>query len=100
MKPSNELAEDTIHMLQSWSEAYPTDIFPEITQEDIDYINAVDPNLSARFFGHVGRHFIKKGFEPAIETIAELADRLAELELQLGIEEYLHKKLATTKEAS
>ena len=68
---ANELAdvEDVINNLQSWSEAYPTDIFPEITEQDIEYINAVNPNLSARFFAHVGRHFIKKGFEPAIDML-------------------------------
>ena len=66
-----ELAEDVIYMLESWSEAYPTDIFPEITAKDIEYINAVNPNLSSRFFAHVGRHFIEKGFKPAIEMLRQ-----------------------------
>ncbi len=71
MKTVKELvdADDVIHKLQSWSESYPTDIFPEITEQDIEYINAVNPNLSARFFANVGRHFIKKGFEPAIDML-------------------------------
>ena len=72
------MVEDTIHMLESWSEAYPTSIFPEITQEDIDYINAVNPNLSARFFANVGRHFIEKGFKPAIQTLEVLANHIEE----------------------
>ena len=75
-----ELADDVIHMLESWSKAYPTDIFPEITKENIEYINAVNPNLSSRFFAHVGRHFIKKGFTPAINMLRQQENRIAELE--------------------
>jgi hypothetical protein len=67
-----EKAEDMVHMLTTWSEAYPTDIFPEITKEDIEYINAVNPHLSGRFFAHVGRHFASKALEPAIAMIKEL----------------------------
>ena len=77
-----ELADDVIHMLESWSEAYPTSMFPDPTQEDIDYINAENKNLSARFFAHVGRHFINKGFTPAIDMLRQQAGRIAELEKQ------------------
>ena len=67
-----DITEDVIDKLESWSKAYPTDIFLEITEEDINYINFVNPNLSARFFAHVGRHFIDKAFKPAIETLRTL----------------------------
>ena len=79
---ANELADadDVIHKLQSLSEAYPTDIFPEIIEQDIEYINAVNQNLSARFFAHVGRHFIKKGFEPAITMLRQQQAKLDKYE--------------------
>jgi hypothetical protein len=75
-----ELADDVIHMLESWSKAYPTSMFPDPTQEDIDYINAQNKNLSARFFAHVGRHFINKGFTPAINILRQQADKIAKYE--------------------
>lgn len=73
---SSEMADDVVYMLESWSEAYPTNIFPEISKEDIEYINAVNPNLSSRFFAHVGRHLIKKGFKPAIDMLRQQASEL------------------------
>ena len=75
----NESLEDVIHTLESWSKAYPISMFPDPTQEDIDYINAENKNLSARFFAHVGRHFINKGFTPAIAALHQLQKENAEL---------------------
>jgi len=70
-----EIAE-MVSMLKGWSEAYPTSIFPEITQDDINFINSNNPNLSAKFFAHVGRHFIKKGFEPSIKLLEKIGENL------------------------
>ena len=91
-----ELADDVIHMLERWCEAYPTDIFPEISKEDIEYINAVNTNLSSRFFAHVCRHMIKKGFKPAIDMLRQQADRIAHLEMLLANRNEIIDKLDLT----
>jgi hypothetical protein len=64
--------EEMVQRLQNWCEAYPTDIFPEITKEEIDYINAQNKNLSAKYFAHVGRHFIAKGLKPALDLLLRI----------------------------
>lgn len=64
--------EEMIQRLQNWCEAYPTDIFPEISKEELDYINAQNKNLSGKFFAHVGRHFIAKGLKPALDLFLRI----------------------------
>ena len=64
--------EEMVQRLQNWCEAYPTDIFPEITKEEIDYINAQNKNLSGKYFAHVGRHFIAKGLKPALDLLLRI----------------------------
>lgn len=66
-----EQVEDTLHMLKSWSEAYPTDIFTKPTQADYEHIQQVK-GLSERLFADWGRHFIAKGFTPAIDVLEKV----------------------------
>ena len=47
---------------------------------------------------HFGR--TKESMQQIANMLRQQADRIAELELKLGVEEYLHKKLATTKPLS
>lgn len=66
-----EQAEDVLHMLKSWSQAYPTDIFTKPTEADYEHIRQVR-GLSERLFAEWGRHFIERGFTPAIDVLEKI----------------------------
>ena len=69
--------DDVLQMLESWSSAYPEDIFSKPTDADYAYIRQI-AGLSERLFSEWGRHFINKGFLPAINLIKELQEELLE----------------------
>lgn len=64
---SNE-SEEMVRVLRRWSEAYPEDIFPPVTQEDRDN----HPGVVTRAAAQMGRHMAK--------FMSEAADCIEKLE--------------------
>jgi hypothetical protein len=56
---ANDLISEILHKLNSWSEAYPTDIFPDPTPEHIQQVNSIYPSAVTRISARVGRHMVR-----------------------------------------
>lgn len=57
--------EDVIQRLRQWSEAYPEDMFPALTKEELAQITKVFPGFIDRASAAMGRHIGKQMSEMA-----------------------------------
>jgi hypothetical protein len=59
-----DAAEDAIdtllNRLDGWDKAYPTDIFREVSDEEVNWLHTTKPGLCDRISAGMGRHIAKR----------------------------------------